>query len=615
MFIAPPRSHEYRFGQFAFDLQTEELRKDGVRLKIQGQPLEILAILLERPGQLVTREEFQKKLWPSDTFVDFESGLNAAVRRLREALNDSAETPRYVETLARRGYRFIAVVEGCQQLQEAQIERRKPGLHPLAWATFTLLALVLAVSAYRFLPVHVPIRSVAILPFSASSADTEYLGDGITDSLIDSVSRLPQLKVISHTSAFHYKGKLIDPHTVGNELGVGAVLTGSIVSRGDVLSVSVELVNTSDDTHLWGAQYTRRMSEFVAVQGDISREIGEQLRLHLSVNQKRRLTAPSTENSEAYQLFLRGQYHMFKRTPEDYEASRRYYEQAIGKDPGYATAYASLGGYYLQLADAGVEPLTEVIARAKALIHQALSLDPELGPGYSELGFIAMFYDRDFPEAERKFKLAMELNPNWVPTYRGYAICLRAMGRLGEALTTMKHARDLDPLSVAMHASLGWELYYAHHYSEAIQQFQTATAMDASFLSAQFGLASAYQQTAAEKEAIQAWQTYLTSSGGHDFASDLAKIYATAGYAAAMRMFRQKVLELNTETAKDSYVSPMVFAGLHAALGNKDKAFSWLAKADAERSSKLLDLKVDPDFDSLRGDPRYPELLKRIGLP
>jgi TolB-like protein/DNA-binding winged helix-turn-helix (wHTH) protein/Tfp pilus assembly protein PilF len=602
------RTQFARFGAFEVNFPAGELRKHGIRLKVQEQPFQVLELLLARPGELVTREAIQQKLWPSGTFVDFENGLNTAINRLREALGDSAENPRFIVTEPRRGYRFIGQVV-------KPVSESPSRLHSLAWAAIAVTAVVVALSVYWFLAARATIRSIAILPLSASSPDIEYLSEGITDSLIDSVSRLPQVKVISHTSAFHYKGKVVDPHTVGNELGVGAILTGSVISRGNTMVVSVELVDTKDDTRLWGAQYDRKISDLLAMQADISHEIREQLRLHFTGEQKRRLTAPLTENPEAYQLFLRGQYYLFKRTPEDYETARQYYEKAIEKDPAFAAAYASLSLYYLQLADSGVKSLAEVAPSVKALANQALLLDPELGQGQAELGAIAMWYDRDLQAAERIYKLAMELNPNWVPTYRGYAICMRAMGRPDEAIASMKHARDLDPLSVALNASLGWEFYYAHHYPEAIEQFQTSIAMDPTFLFALFGLASAYQQNHMEKETILAWQDYITAAGNPNLASELAKIYASSGYAAAMRMFRLKALEFNTDAARDSYVSPMVFAGLQATLGNKDEAFSWLAQADAERSSKLLDLKVDPDFDSLRGDPRFTELVKHMGLP
>jgi serine/threonine-protein kinase len=510
-----------------------------------------------------------------------------------------------------------AALEGVQAGGVAPTPPVRPvwfGLSPLAWAAFAVVAVVLATVVYWFLAVREPIRSVAILPFRASSADIEYLSDGITDSVIDGVSRLPRVKVISHTSAFHYKGKDVDPRTVGHELGVGAVLTGSVVSRGDALSVSVELVDASDNTRLWGGQYARKMSDVLAIQREISQEIGEQLRVRVSSEQKRRLTARSTENSEAYQLYLRGRYYWYKGTQESYETARRYFEQAIEKDPAYARAYTGLGGYYLVMENDGYLSAQEAFPKIKDLAHKALEIDPNLGPGHNQLGAVAAFYDWNLPEGERHFKRALELE-NWESPYRNYAMCLRAMGRLDEAIAAGKHASELDPFSVSVHTSLGSTFYFTHHYSDAIEQFQTSIAMDSSYLKARYGLANAYQQNHMEKEAILAWQDYIRASGGSALASELGRTYAISGYGAAMRKFRQKALELNTEAAKDSYVSPMVFAGLEALLGNKDQAFAWLDKAYAERSSKLLDLQLDPDFNGLRGDPRFADLLRRMGLP
>ena len=491
----------------------------------------------------------------------------------------------------------------------------RPGVRPLLWAAAAVLTVVLAVSLYWFLAVRGPIRSVAILPFGGSSTETEYLSDGITDSLIDNISRLPDLKVISHTSVFHYKGKEIDPRAIGRDLNVGAVLTGHVVPHGDTVSVTVELVNANDNTRLWGEQYTRKMSDVVTMQREISQEIGEQLRLHLSRDQKRRLSTQSTENSEAYQLYMRGRYYWYKGTPEAYETSRRYYEEAIQKDPAYALPYAALTGYYLALADDGLASPREVFPKARTSALKALDIDPNLGPAHNALGGVTLLYDWNLPEAEREFKRAMELTPNWELAYRNYAQCLRAMGRLDEAIAAAKRARELDPVSVAVNTSLGSTLYYAHRYPEAIEQFRTAVAMDPSFLAAQFGLANAYHQNGMEKEAIEALQTYITALGGSGLASELGQKYATSGYRAAMRTFWQTALDANTEAAKHSYISPMVFAGLYAVLGNTDQAFAWLEKAYQERSAKLLDLKVDPDFDSLRGDPRFGDLVRRVGLP
>jgi TolB-like protein/Tfp pilus assembly protein PilF len=453
------------------------------------------------------------------------------------------------------------------------------------------------------------------LPFRSTSADTEYLGDGITDSLIDSVSQLPEVRVISHTSAFHYKGKDIDPHAIGHQLGVGAVMTGNVISRGDNLTVSAELINTQDNTRLWGAQYTRKVSEVATIQSDISREVAEQLRLHLSRDQTHRLNTAATENSEAYQLFLRGQYYIYKRTPEGYETGRRYCEQAIDSDPAFALAYVCLAHYYLQMADEETLSPLEASPKVKALVDKVLAIDPELGPAYSMLGWLALYYDRNFPEAERQFKRAMQLTPSWVQAYRGYAIYLRTVGRANEAIATDKRARDLDPLSVATNTSLGWTYYYCHRYPDAITQFQTSVAMDPSRPAALQGLAFAYIHNGMEKEAIEALQSYVTTSGGADLASDIGLTYAKLGFRPAMRTFWQAALDANLENTKEGHTAPFVIAGLYSLLDNKDKAFLWLDRAYVERSPKLLDLKVDPDFDNLRSDPRFEELVRRVGLP
>jgi DNA-binding winged helix-turn-helix (wHTH) protein/TolB-like protein/Tfp pilus assembly protein PilF len=599
------------------NLREGELRKAGIKIKLYGQPFEILVALLERPGELVTREELRQRLWPPDVFVDVDLSLNKAINRLREALGDSAENPRFIETSPRRGYRFIADVSiervGSRGFSDSLREHWQFALS--VTALFAVLAGIVVVSVYSRFIARAPIRTVAVLPFKGSGAYAENLRHEITSSLIDSLSQLPEVKVISHASTIHYEGKEIDPRAVGHELGVSAVVIGEVVTHGDTLSMSVELVSTRDNTRLWGAQYARKISDVVAMRRDISQELGKQLRPHLPGDLKRRLSEPFPEDSEAYHLYLRGRYYWYKGTPESYETARQYYEKAIEKDPAYALAYAALASYYFVLAGDGLSPPREVFPKARASAHKALAIDPNLGPGHSALGGVALYYDWNLPEAEREFKRAIELAPNWEATYRNYAICLRAMGRLDEAIAANRQARELDPFSVGVNISLGWTYYYAHRFPEAVEQFRTTVAMDPSSMRAQFGLANAYQQNRMEKESIQAWQTYITASGSSEFASELGNINAASGYSTAIRIIRQAALDANTTATKHGYISPMVFAGLHAALGNKDEAFAWLDNAYAERSSELLDLKLDPDFDSLREDPRYAELLRHIGLP
>jgi eukaryotic-like serine/threonine-protein kinase len=512
-----------------------------------------------------------------------------------------------------------AALEGVQAGSAAltpSIRETLVGPYRLLWIAIALaLVLLVGASLYWFLPPRTPIRSIAILPFRGGSGDVEYLTDGLTDSLIDSVSRFPNVKVISRSSAFRYKGQEVDPHRVGQELDVGAVLTGQVAFHGDSVSVSVELVKASDNTHLWGKQYTRKLSAVAAMPSEISQEIGDHLRLHLSGAQRRRLGTPPTEDSEAYRLFLQGMYYILELTPEALETGRQYCEEAKANDPTFVLAYACLSNYYMQRVDDGSLPAREAFPKAKALVSQALSIDPEFGPGHTELGFISMYGDWNLPEAERQFKTSIELTPNWVQAHRGYSICLRAMGRADEAVAADKEARELDPRSAERATSLGWTLYYAHRYPEAIGEFQTSLAMNPNLPGPQQGIAYSYLQRGMEKETIDAFQKFITTSGNAELASEMGQAYARSGFRMAMRKFWQTALDIDLESARRGETSPFIIAGLYSLLGNKDQALSWLEKAYTDHSSKMLDLKVDPDFDNLREDPRFVELVQRVGLP
>src|SRR5437667_1499389 len=510
-----------------------------------------------------------------------------------------------------------AALEGVQAGSAAltpSIRDTLVGQHRLLWISIALALVLLVTSLYWLLPARAPIRSIAILPFRGGSGDIEYLTDGLTDSLIDSVSRLPNVKVISRTSVYHYKGQEVDPHRVGQELDVGAVLTGQVAFHGASVSVSVELVMASDNTHLSGKQYTRRLSAVAAMQSEISQEIGDHLRLHLSGAQRRRLGTPPTEDSEAYRLFLQGMYYIFELTPEALETGRQYCEEAKANDPTFVLAYACLSNYYMQRVDDGSLPAREAFPKAKALVSQALSIDPEFGPGHTELGFISMYGDWNLPEAERQFKMSIELTPNWVQAHRGYSICLRAMGRADEAVAADKEARELDPRSAERATSLGWTLYYAHRYPEAIGEFQTSLAMNPNLPGPQQGYAYSYLQWGMEKETIEAFQKFITTSGNAELASEMGQAYARSGFRMAMRKFWQTALDIDLESARRGETSPFIIAGLYSLLGNKEQALSWLEKAYTNHSSKMLDLKVDPDFDNLREDPRFVELVQRVGL-
>ena len=514
----------------------------------------------------------------------------------------------------------LEVLQGGTSATTALFRARGLRLPKVVWQTLALLAVVAVLFAYGVLKSGRAPRSIAVLPFTSDSAETEYLSDGLSDTLIESVSQLSGVKVISHASAFHYKGKEVDPRQVGRELNVSAVLTGQVVHQGDSISVRVELVDARDNSHLWGEHYTRKLADVAELQHDLNQDVADHLRT--SGEEKRRLASESTAtNAEAYQLCLRGDYYRHKQNPEAYEIARQYYQRAIEKDPAYVNAYSGMSAYYVQLADDGGAPPGEAYAKAKLYINKLMQLAPDRGHG--PLGGVALFYDWDFPEVARQWRMVLERNPanptpGWGSNsefYRNYAVYLRVMGRPEEAIAAVVHARELDPLSVFINTALGWEYYYAHRYPQAIEQFRTSIAMDPSFLSAKYGLALAYQQNGNLKEAIAALQDYIAASGDDEMAARLAQTYAQSGFAPAMRQFTQSVLAANLEAAKESYRPPMIFASLYAVLGDKDKSFLWLEKAFAERSSKLLDLRVDPDFDNLRADPRFAALVRRVGLP
>ena len=441
-----------RFGVFEVDLRSGELRKQGLKIKLQEQPFQVLATLLERPGQVVTREELQKKLWPEGTFVDYEQGINIAVKKLREALGDSAEKPRFVETLARRGYRFIGQIAhrpqnspederlelgstdapGTGRLAKAESEpRRRFG--PLAVGVLVLAMLVAGGGYYWFASrdtnTHQAIDSLAILPFTIAGGDatSEYVSDGITESLINDLSGLRQLRVVARTTAFRYKGQERNPQEIGRHLKVDAVLTGRVLLRGDSLNVQADLMNVSDGSQLWGEQYQRQFTDLLALQEEIAREISEKLRLRLTGEQQKQLTKRYTENTEAYQLYLKGRYHWNKRTAEGLNKGIEYFKQAIVRDSNFALCYAGLADSYNMLAGYSLAPARDSFPQAKEAARTALKIDNTLADAHTALAFALMHYDWNWPEAEREFKLAIELNPNYASAHRWYAIYLQSM--------------------------------------------------------------------------------------------------------------------------------------------------------------------------------------------
>jgi len=456
------------------------------------------------------------------------------------------------------------------------------------------------------------IDSLAVLPFVNGSGDPnmEYLSDGITESLINSLSQLPKLEVKSRDSAFHYKGKDPDAETVGREMGVRAVFKGRVTQVGDNLAISAELIDARNNDHIWGQQYSRKVSDIFALQGDIAKEISAALRTRLSGEDQKRIAKIYTSNPEAYQLYLTGLYFANKSTEEGFRKGIEYFRQAIAKDTTYALAYAGQAHCYSSLAAAGFVPPKEAFPKAKESAQKALEIDDTLAEAHTELGYIKAVYDWDWPGGEMEFQRAIELNSNYADAHRVYGIVLRRMGRLQEAIAENKRAVELDPLSLIINRALGLAYYESRQYDQAIEQEQKTLALDPNFLPALDTLGQAYLQKSMYKEGIAEFEKILAISPGNPLGlSDLGYVYAVTG----RRSEAQKVLDQLNELSKHKYVPVVDMARVYTSLGEKDKAFEWLEK-DSEDRYAVLTTKMDPRFDPLRSDPRWADLLRRMNL-
>jgi serine/threonine-protein kinase len=457
------------------------------------------------------------------------------------------------------------------------------------------------------------IDSIAVLPFVNASADpdTEYLSDGITESLINSLSQLPNMKMIARSSVFRYKGREMDPRVIGRELGVRAVLMGRVMQRGDKLLVSAELVDVRDSRHLWGEQYNRRLSDIFVVQGEISREISRRLRPKLTSEEQRQLTKRYTENAEVYQLYLKGRYFWNKRTAEGLKKGIEYFEQAIATDPTYALAYAGLADCYAVLSYYSGIPPKQSFPRAKAAAMKVLEIEEALAEAHTSLGYVKAVYDWDWLGAERDFKRAIELNPSYSTAHHWYGLYLTMLGRFDEATAELKRAQELDPLSLIIQGNAAYPFYSSRQYDRAIEQYRRTLELDPDFGEAHFGLGMSYEQQGRYEEAIAEFKQAISlSPNDFDYLTALGHTYAASG----RRSEAQKILEELKELSKQRYVSAYNMAVIHAGLGQKDQAFAWLEKAYEEHSSWMWVIKVEPRLDNLRPDPRFAALVRRVGL-
>ncbi|HXU35296.1 MAG TPA: winged helix-turn-helix domain-containing protein [Blastocatellia bacterium] len=638
-----------RFGEFELEPRSGELRKAGVPVKLQPQPLRVLVLLASNPGELVTREEIQQAIWEGVTFVDFEHGLNFCIKQIRAALGDNAQAPRFIETLPRRGYRFIAAVDQnsreTSQIVAASVlgdSTTAPTLETgisieeqpvaqlgssgarsrVARAAVLVIALLLIAGGYAAwkLLAKSPLPSrgkvmLGVMPFENLSADPEqeYFSDGMTEELIAQLGSLQpsKLGVIARTSAMTYKRGNRDIGQIGSELKVDYVLEGSVRREGDRVRITAQLIQVSDQTHLWSESYDRSTQNTLEVQTDVARNIARVLALKLLPGERTSRTADASVSSVAYDAFLKGRYLWNKGRADDVEKSIGFYNQALELAPDYGPALAGLADSYILLGMYYTMAPTDAYSKAKPAATRALELDDGLAEAHTAMGTILFRFDWAWPEAEARFKRAIELNPSYGRAHHDYAWLLVALERFDEAVNEIKRAQELDPLSPLANSDVGWVYLRARRYDDAINQIERTLELEPEFASAQACLERAYRLKGMNKEVVVSARKSMIRSGATP--QELAAL-DDVNSEAAMRNVLLWRLKRAEASERNRPTSPYRFAAQHAELGNNDAAFEWLERAFNERDSEFVSLKVDPAFDGVRADPRYASLLRRIGF-
>jgi len=614
---------DFRFGAFQLDLRAGELRRKGLRVKLPEQPLQLLAILLQHPGEVVTREELRGRLWPGDTFVDFDHGLNNAVNRLREALGDRVDTPIFIETLPRHGYRFIAPVESGVPRDAVAPGPPAPPPRNLTRRRWlfgggAVLASLIAGAALTWTrpgrrQPPAPRVMLAVLPFENLSNDSalEYVGDGLTEEMITQLGGLQpeQLGVIARTSSMHYKGTRKRLDEVARELGVDYVLEGSVRRSGSRLRISAQLIQVRDQTHLWAESFERDVSDVVDVESQVTQAIAREIQLALPPWQQARLRGGRRVNTEAHQLYLKGVYLANKGGEQGLELALGQFQQAIAKDPRFALAQAGKAVCYTRLSSFYMPP-REAMPHAKEAALKALELDEGLSEAHTALALVKLFYDWDRTGAEEELKRAIALNPSSAEALAWYGYYLASLGRHEEALAKTRRAQALDPLSAVRHADLQWVLLLARRYDEVLEEGRKALELEPHFALARSNTGLAYALKGEFPRALAELERSARMDDSPVMALALAYGYAVSGKT---REAARLLAEMKTLSHR-RYVCSFEMATAHATLGETDRAFEWLRRALGERSDCMVWLKAEPMLDSLRSDPRFSALLREVGL-
>ena len=646
---ATERTRRIRFDAFDVDMRAGEVRKHGIRLKLHRQPFQVLSLLLEHPGDVVTREELRQKLWPGDTFVDFDTGLNSAVKKLRDALCDSADAPRYIETLPRRGYRFIAQVQngdlsagvspielpavvplrsnpnedglGAERLADGEVDVRRTGTsRARPWLVLgCVAALALMAVAYVMLrdraghTTQPKIRSLAVLPLSNLSGDStqEYLADEMTEELCGRLARIHDLRVISRTSVMRFKGTKLSVPEIAKTLGVDALVEGSVIRQGSRIRVHAQLIRAATDEHLWADEYDGELGDVLALESEVAQSIARRVEVKITGEERARLIAAHHVSPEVYESYLKAENEFSKSSsPAELEQSVAYFEETIGKDANFAPAYVGLANVYERLGSVrGGAPPKETHPKMISAARKAIELDPDLAEPHV---LLAEVYQKQWQwsDAEAEFKRALELNSNDAGAHVGYAKWLLCQGRTDEALAWVQRARELDPLGGAgitpvggVAITNGFILFYARRYDEAIRELRNDDPDH-------WYLGLALIANGQPDEAIAVLEKALGPDRNPAVMGVLVRAYAHAG----RRKEALRLLDELKRRQQTSYVAAAPFVNAYLGLGDNEQALAWLERAYQEQSNMLQLIKVHPYFDPLRGDPRFAELLHRVGL-
>jgi TolB-like protein/DNA-binding winged helix-turn-helix (wHTH) protein/Flp pilus assembly protein TadD len=631
--------------ELQLDLGRYELRQGGRVLKLEKIPMELFILLAERKDQLVTREQIVDRLWGKEIFLDTEQGINTAVRKIRQLLRDDPEHPRFLETVVGKGYRLVGPVtivaptgrelphgSGPSSVEGTSAEVGAPKVlgrspHPPVRRIVGAVALFLVIAAgIAVLPkltrlnknsgpkAGPSVRSLAVLPLENLSGDQaqDYFADGMTDEIITNLAKVGSVRVISRTSVMQYKGVHKPLPDIARALGVDAVVEGSVVRSGERVRITAQLIYAPTDQHLWANEYERNLRDVLSLQSEVARTIAQEIRATVTPEERVRLSGKGAVNPQAYESYLKGRSYWNQRTEAGLGKAIAQFGKATELDPNYAEAYSGLADSYTALGYLSYLDPSSAFPKASAAATRALELDPTLAEAHASLAYYELYYEWNWVAAEREFKQAIALNPNYATAYEWYSIYLMAMGRLDESLAAINRARELDPLSVAIRTDVGFQYFYRRDYDRAVQELRATVSTNPRFPLSHLWLGRAYQQKHMYPEAIAEFAQ--TEAALPEWVVTIAGSGNAYGEWGKIAEAEQVLKQLNT-MSQQKYVTPYGVALVYAGLGRREDAFAWLNQAVAGRSHWLVWLNLDPRWNRLRSDPRFAELVRQVGLP